>query len=116
MDYFKNSLKARVVHPTEVQIVQVILQTHKQGPGTFESIISKSTQTLGLVGDRYPLGPLEGENPAWGHKLVAPQGRRVVGQPKTSVEMGQPRKAMGSRLDYSRLGRDPVEAARFSHA
>jgi hypothetical protein len=70
----------------------------------------------GLEGDRYPPGPLEGENPAWGHKPVAPQGRRVVGRAKTMVEMSQPRKAMGSRLDYSRLGRDPIEVARFSRA
>jgi hypothetical protein len=68
------------------------------------------------VGDRYPLGPLEGKNPAWGHKPVSPQGRRVVGRAKTTMEMGRPRKAMGSRPDYSWLGRDPVEAARFSCA
>jgi hypothetical protein len=24
------------------------------------------------VGDRYPLGPLEGGNPAWGHEPVVP--------------------------------------------
>jgi hypothetical protein len=49
---------------TEVQIVQVILRTHKQGLETFESIISKSLKDWGLVGDRFPPGPLEGENPA----------------------------------------------------
>jgi hypothetical protein len=30
------------------------------GPGIFGPVISKSTQRLGLVGDRYPPGPLEG--------------------------------------------------------
>jgi hypothetical protein len=46
------------------------------------------------VGDIYPPGPLEGENPARGHKLVALQGRRIVGRAKTTVEMGRPKKAM----------------------
>jgi hypothetical protein len=54
------------------------------------------------VGDRYPPCPLEDENPAWGHKPVAPQGRRIVGRAKTTVEMGRPKKAMGSRPDRSR--------------
>jgi hypothetical protein len=70
----------------------------------------------GRCGGQNPLGPLEGKNPAWGHKPVAPQGRRVMGWAKTAVEMVRPRKAMGSHLDYSRLGRDPVEASRFSRA
>jgi hypothetical protein len=39
-----------------------------------------------------------------------------VGRAKVTVEMGRPRKAMGSRPDYSWLGRDPVEAVRFSRA
>jgi hypothetical protein len=68
------------------------------------------------VRDRYPPGPLESENPAWGHMLVAPQGRRVVGRAKITVEMGQPKKAMGSCPDYSWLRHDPVEAVRFSRA
>jgi hypothetical protein len=68
------------------------------------------------VGDIYPLGPLEGENPAWDHKSVALQGHRVMGRTKTTVEMGRPRKAMGSRTDYSQIGIDPVEAVRFSLA
>jgi hypothetical protein len=54
------------------------------------------------VGDRYPPGPLEGENPAWGHKPVTPQGHRAVGRAKTTIEMGRPKKAMGSRPDHSR--------------
>jgi hypothetical protein len=66
------------------------------------------------VGDRYPLGPLEGENPAWGHVPVAPQGHRVVDRAKIVVEMGRLREAMGSRPDYSQLGHDPVEVACFS--
>jgi hypothetical protein len=45
-----------------------------------------------VVGDRYSPGPLEGENPTWGHKPVAPQGRHVVGRTETTVEMGRPRK------------------------
>jgi hypothetical protein len=65
------------------------------------------------VGDRYPSGPLEGEKPAWGHKPVAPQGHDIVGRAKTMVEMGRPRKAMGLRPYYLRLGRDPVEVVRF---
>jgi hypothetical protein len=104
------------MHRTEVQKVQVILRTHKQGTGTFESIISKLTQRLGACGVQMSPGSTRSENLAWGHKPVAPQGRRVVGRAKTTVEMGQPRKAMGSHLDYSRLGRDPIEAAPFSRA
>jgi hypothetical protein len=46
------------------------------------------------VGDRYPPGPLEGENSAWGHMPVALQGCRIVGQTNIMVEMGRPRKAM----------------------
>jgi hypothetical protein len=42
------------------------------GPRTFESIVSKSTQRLGLVGDRYPPGPLEGENPCVGTQTSRP--------------------------------------------
>jgi hypothetical protein len=76
----------------------------------------QATPRCGQCGDRYPLGPLEGENSSWGHMLVTPQGRRAVGQAKITVEMGRPRKAMGSGLDYSWLGRDPVEAVRFSRA
>jgi hypothetical protein len=41
-----------------------------------------------FCGDKYPLGPLEHKNSAWGHMPVAPQGRRVVGRAKISVEMG----------------------------
>jgi hypothetical protein len=36
---------------------------------------------------------------AWGHRPVAPQGRLIVGQAKTTIEMGQPKKAMGSCPD-----------------
>jgi hypothetical protein len=68
------------------------------------------------MGDRYPPGPLEGENSAWGHMPVAPQGRRAVGWSKITVEMGRPRKAMGSRPDYLWLGHDPVEVVRFSRS
>jgi hypothetical protein len=68
------------------------------------------------VGVRYPPGPLEGENPTWGHKPVALQSHRIVGRAKTTVEMGRPKKAMGSRPDRSRIGHDPVEAVRFSRA
>jgi hypothetical protein len=68
------------------------------------------------VGDRYPLGPLEGKNSAWGYMPVALQGHRVVGRAKITVEMGRPRKALDSHPDYSGLGHDPVEAVRFSRA
>jgi hypothetical protein len=68
------------------------------------------------VGDRYPPGPLEGENSAWGHMPVAPQGHRVVGRAKIMVEMGRPKKATGPRSGYSWLGCDPIEVVRFSHA
>jgi hypothetical protein len=69
-----------------------------------------------VVGDRYPPGPLEGENPAWGHMPVALQGRLAMGRAKITVVMGRPGKAMGSRPDYLWLGRDHVEAVRFSRA
>jgi hypothetical protein len=36
---------------------------------------------------------------AWGHRPVTPQVRLVVGRAKTTIEMGRPKKAMGSRLD-----------------
>jgi hypothetical protein len=73
--------------------------------------------TSGLpVGDKCPLGPLGGENSAWGHMLVAPQGHHIVGRAKRTTEMGRPRKATGPRPDYLWLGRDPVEAVRFSCA
>jgi hypothetical protein len=35
----------------------------------------------------------------WDHKPVAPQGRLIVGRAKTTIEMGRPNKAMGSRSD-----------------
>jgi hypothetical protein len=68
------------------------------------------------VGDRYPPGPLVGEKSAWGHMPVAPQGRRVVVRAKIMVEMGRPRKVMGTYPDYSWIGRDPVEVVCFSRA
>jgi hypothetical protein len=61
-------------------------------------------------------GSTRRRKPCLTHMPVAPQGRRTVGRAKIAVEMGRPRKAMGSRQDYSWLGRDPVEAVRFSRA
>jgi hypothetical protein len=43
--------------------------------------------------------PLEGENSTRSHEPVAPQGRRIVGRAKTTVEMERPRRAMVSRPD-----------------
>jgi hypothetical protein len=72
---------------------------------------------LGIpVGDRYPPGPLGGENSARGHMPVALQGHHVVGRAKRMADMGRPRNVMGPRSDYSWLGCDPVEAVRFSRA
>jgi hypothetical protein len=89
-------------------MVQVILQTHKQGPGTFESIISKSTQRLGVCG-----GQISPESTRRRKPCLKPQAsRRVVGRAKTTVEMGRPKKVMGSRPDYSQIGRDPMEAVK----
>jgi hypothetical protein len=50
-----------------------------------------------------------------GHMPAAPQGCRAVGRAKITVEMGRPRKEMGSRPDYSWLGRDPVRFSRARH-
>jgi hypothetical protein len=68
------------------------------------------------LGDRYPPGPLEGENPAWGHKPVAPQGHSIVGRANTTVEMGQPKKVMAHVRIVRGIGHDPVEAINFSCA
>jgi hypothetical protein len=89
------------MHPIEVQIVQVMLRTHRQDQEPLSQLFQNQPKDWGLVGDRYPPGPLEGENPARGHKPVAPQGRRIVGWAKTTVEMGRPKNAMGSRPDRS---------------
>jgi hypothetical protein len=62
------------------------------------------------VGDRYPPGPLEGENPAWGHKPVAPQGRRIMGWAKT------PRRQWAHVWIVRGIRHDPVEAVCFSRA
>jgi hypothetical protein len=51
------------------------------------------------MGDRYPPGPLEDENPCVGPQTSHPQGRLIVGRAKTTVEMGRPKKVMGSRPD-----------------
>jgi hypothetical protein len=68
------------------------------------------------VGDRYPPGPLEGENPCMGHGPVAPQGRLVVGRAKATIEMGQPKKAMGSCLDRPWIRPNLKETVRFFRA
>jgi hypothetical protein len=65
------------------------------------------------VGERYPLGPLGGEYPVWGHEPVVPQGHRVVGR---ALKWADP----GRRWAHVRIVRgvrhDPEEAVRFSHA
>jgi hypothetical protein len=60
------------MHPTEVQIVQVMLQTHKQGLGTFESIITKSTQRLGSCGGQISLGSTRRRKPCLGPQAGRP--------------------------------------------
>jgi hypothetical protein len=70
------------------------------GPGTFESIISKSTQRLGACGGQISPGSTRRRKTlAWVHRPVAPQGRLVVGRAKTASEMGRPKKAIGSCPD-----------------
>jgi hypothetical protein len=68
------------------------------------------------VGDRYPLGPLWGENSARGHMTVAPQGHHVMGRAKRTVEMGRLRNVIGPCPNYSWLRRDLVEDVHFSRA
>jgi hypothetical protein len=84
-------------------------------PRRGKEIAARPRRDVGSVVTIFP-GPLERENSAWDHMLVTPQGRRAVVRAKITVEMGRPRKAMGSRLDYLWLGRDPVEAVHFSRA
>jgi hypothetical protein len=52
----------------------------------------------------------------WGHKQVAPQGRLIVGRAKTTIEMGRPKKAMGSHPDRPRIMRNLKGAIRLSRA
>jgi hypothetical protein len=63
-------------------------QIHRQDQEPLSRLFQNQLKDWGLVGDRYPPGPLEGKNPAWGHGPVIPQGHRVVGRAKTTVEMG----------------------------
>jgi hypothetical protein len=46
------------------------------GPGIFGPVISKSTQRLGLVGDRYPPSPLEGQKTS--RQALGPIVRKVI--------------------------------------
>jgi hypothetical protein len=68
-----------------------------------------------VCGGQISPGSTRRRKPCVGHKPVTPQGHRIVGRTKAIVEMGRPKKAMGSRLDCSRIGCDPVEVVRFFH-
>jgi hypothetical protein len=76
-------------------------QIHRQDQEPLCRLFQNQLKDWGLVGDRYPSGPLGGENLVWAHEPVVPQGHRVVGRTKTTIEMGRPREAMGSRPDRS---------------
>ena len=78
-----------------------MLRTHRKDQEPLRRLFQNHLKDWGLVGDKYPLGPLEGENPAWGHEPVVPQGHRVVRRAKTTVEVGRPKEAMGSCPDCS---------------
>jgi hypothetical protein len=52
----------------------------------------------------------------WGHRLVAPQGHLVVSRAKTTIEMGRPKKAMGSSPDRPQVMRNLKGAVHLSHA
>jgi hypothetical protein len=53
------------VHPTSVQKSSHAMNP-QAGPGTFESIISKSTQRSGACGADIPSSPLEAKDPCMG--------------------------------------------------
>jgi hypothetical protein len=48
-------------------------RTHRQDQEPLSRLFQNQLKGWGLVGDRYPLGPLEGENPC-----VGPQTSRPV--------------------------------------
>jgi hypothetical protein len=61
------------VHPMELYTFQVITMTPiSKDQEPLNRLFQNQLKDLGLVGDRYPLGPLGGENSVWGHKPVAP--------------------------------------------
>ena len=62
-----------------------INRAQNSSPG--KEIAARPRRDVGSVVTIFP-GPLEGENFAWGHMLVTPQGRRAVGRPNIMVEMG----------------------------
>jgi hypothetical protein len=80
---------------------QIMQRTHKQDQEPLSRLFQNQLKDWGLVGDRYPSGPLEGETLAWGHRPVTPRGCLVVGWAKTTIEMGRPKKTVGLRLDHS---------------
>jgi hypothetical protein len=85
------------------------------GPGTFELIISKSTQRLGACGGQISPGSTRGQKHLRGATdQVAPQGCLVVGRAKTTIEMGRPKKAMGSCPDRPQIMCNLKGIARFS--
>jgi hypothetical protein len=66
MDYFLNPLKARGLHPMEQNRNQAMQQTHRPNQESLGRLFQNQLKDWGLVGDRYPSGPLEGERPLHG--------------------------------------------------
>jgi hypothetical protein len=81
-------------------------RTHRQDQEALSRLFQNQLKDWGRVGDRYPVGPLEGERPLHGatdqlpHKLVSSWTAQI-----SQVKMGRPKKAMGScpdrPLDYA---------------
>jgi hypothetical protein len=51
---------------------QVMLRTHRQDQEPLSRLFQNQLKDWGLVGDRYPPGPLEGENPCVGPQTSRP--------------------------------------------
>jgi hypothetical protein len=83
------------VHPIAVQ--KSGHATNPQaGPGTFESIISKSTQRLRACGGQISRGSTRRRKTlAWGHGPVAPQARLIVDRTKIASENGPTQEGNG---------------------
>jgi hypothetical protein len=77
-------------------------QTHRQDQEPLSQLFQNQLKDWGLVGDRYPPGPLEGERPSHGgHGPVAPRGYLVVGRTKSTSEIGRPKKTVGLTPELS---------------
>jgi hypothetical protein len=81
------------------QSIHYLKSKQQAGPRIFGPIISKSTQRLGLVGDRYPPGPLEGL--AKGFGPIISQGHPFVGQGRNRWRNGLTQDWIDSSLDGS---------------